>query len=188
MPNDSLNSLTWKAESLKDLKYCSFWGAIICDLISYAFKKNVEAILCRRAKWVTKWTFTIGGKKFHITIKVVNVIQRNMRWVLTGNVWESHLSSLCSLQPQDLRLDFCCCKWWDLEVSCQCYYHINKETNREERHNSGFYPGFYSGLCLLQSQFSELPLALSTATNHSKTDLTIKPWRSNLNKRDVQYG
>lgn len=112
MPNDSLNSLTWKAESLKDLKYCSFWGAIICDLISYAFKKNVEAILCRRAKWVTKWTFTIGGKKFHITIKVVNVIQRNMRWVLTGNVWESHLSSLCSLQPQDLRLDFCCCKWW----------------------------------------------------------------------------
>lgn len=52
MPNDSLNSLIWKAESLRDLKYCSFWGAITCDLISHAFqkkkKKDVEAILCRK--------------------------------------------------------------------------------------------------------------------------------------------
>lgn len=64
MPNDSLNSLIWKAESLRDLKYCSFWGAITCDLISYAFqKKNVEAILRRRTKWLIKWTFTIGEKK-----------------------------------------------------------------------------------------------------------------------------
>lgn len=96
-------TLIWKAESLRDLKYCSFWGAITCDLISYAFKKkkDVEAILRRRAKWLTKWTFTIG-KKIHITVKVVNVIQRNMQWVLTVKIWgmESHLSSFCSLQPR----------------------------------------------------------------------------------------
>lgn len=32
--------MIWKTESLRDLKYCSFWAAITCDLISYAFTKK----------------------------------------------------------------------------------------------------------------------------------------------------
>lgn len=125
-------------------------------------EKNVETILRRRAKWVTKWTLTIGGGKIHITIKVLNVIQRNMGWVLTGNIWESHLSSFCSLQPKNWRLD------GDLGVSCG-------QGDRKAQ--------FWSLFC---SMFAAAP-ALPTATKYSKTDLInqTRGWRSNLNKINV---
>lgn len=184
MPNDSLNSLTWKAESRKDLKYCSFWGAIICDLISYALKKKkkeVEVILRRRAKWVTKWTFTIGRekKKIHITIKVVNVIQRNMRWVLTGNVWESHLSSFCSLQPKDLKLDFSLVNDGSLEVSCQ-------QGDKQSRKAQEFWSLFWSGFAPSSQSSPQLSQQPPTATKLNWID--SPDWRSHLNKINVNYG
>lgn len=104
MPNDSLNSLTWKAESLKDLKYCSFWGAITCDLISYAFlKKNVEAILRRRAKWVTKWTFTMGGKKNPYYHQSSERDSKKYAMSLDRECWRDGKSPQFILQPSARR-------------------------------------------------------------------------------------
>lgn len=129
MPNDSLNS-DLKGRKSKRFKILFFlrsnylWFNQLC----ISKKKDVEATLCRRAKWLTKWTFTIG-KKVHISIKVVNVIQRNMQRVLTVKIWgmENHLSSFCSLQPRvDIRFDFTVICDGHPEVSCQQQKHSRR--------------------------------------------------------------